>query len=182
MIRLDDFEPIGQFEIKSGSVRVTDPCYERGTWCAGTIDEVKNGVWEAFIKMDSYDGRVAELAVFHKDIPNKLVKDSNWLEQGIDVGVDSGQAGVFDDELYPEGETGEYGDEDSFYGKCCQLTIDKGSGTLSFGAVSRSGYGDGSYICYTIEDKDNIVGIKIVFVDEYDEDEDYDEYDDNEDN
>lgn len=175
MLKVDrDYEPIGQFEIKSGAMRITDPCYERGTWCAGTIDEVKNGVWEAFIKAESYDGRVKELTAFHSDISSKILKDSNWIEQSIDVGVDSGQAGMFDDEMYPEGETGEYGEDDTFYGKCCEITLNNLAGTLPFGVVSSSGYGDGSYTCYTLEDKDNIVGIKIEFIGDYDEDDDID--------
>lgn len=33
------------FTIASGAMRVTDPCYDMDTWCAGTLDDVKNGVW-----------------------------------------------------------------------------------------------------------------------------------------
>ena len=28
---------LGEFEVTSGVLRVSDPCYERDTWCAGTI-------------------------------------------------------------------------------------------------------------------------------------------------
>lgn len=37
------------FQVSSGSLQVTDPCYEVGTWCAGQIDRVKNGIWKASV-------------------------------------------------------------------------------------------------------------------------------------
>lgn len=33
------------FVIASGAMRVTDPCYDMDTWCAGTLENVKNGTW-----------------------------------------------------------------------------------------------------------------------------------------
>lgn len=33
------------FAIASGAMRVTDPCYDMDTWCAGTLEGVKNGTW-----------------------------------------------------------------------------------------------------------------------------------------
>lgn len=36
---------IFQFIVSSGALRVTDPCYSLNTWCAGTIENVKNGTW-----------------------------------------------------------------------------------------------------------------------------------------
>lgn len=37
------------FEVKSGALRVTDPCYDMDTWCAGTLEDVKNGKWLAHV-------------------------------------------------------------------------------------------------------------------------------------
>ena len=172
MIKINDAEYVGQFNVQSGNLRVTDPCYKKDTWCAGVISDVKNGIWEAHIKMED---RVAELITYHKDISASTLRKSKWMEQGIDVGVDSGQCGIFDDNLYPEGETGEYGDNVSFYDKCCKMTTEShDAGVLDFGVVSRSGYGDGSYVCYTLEDVNGVVGVKIVFIDENYEDKDFD--------
>jgi len=39
------FGPRQMFGINSGAVRVTDPCYSLETWCAGTLQNVKNGLW-----------------------------------------------------------------------------------------------------------------------------------------
>jgi hypothetical protein len=35
------------FAVTSGALRVTDPCYDMETWCAGTLENVKNGIWQA---------------------------------------------------------------------------------------------------------------------------------------
>ena len=35
---------IGTFELTNGSVMVSDPCYDVGTWCQGELNNVKTGV------------------------------------------------------------------------------------------------------------------------------------------
>lgn len=37
------------FNVESGALRVTDPCYDMATWCAGTATHVKNGRWLAHV-------------------------------------------------------------------------------------------------------------------------------------
>lgn len=112
------------FEMKSGKMRVTDPCYDKKTWCSGVIENVLSGVWFAEnIILDNeqtngWGNRNGELIVWHKDYdPSAIIELTS-----IDVGVDSGQAGFFDDEEYPTGDTGEYGNTDTFYGKICEGT------------------------------------------------------------
>jgi hypothetical protein len=170
MIKSIDADYVGQFPILSGKVRVTDPCYERDTWCAGVIEDVKKGAWEAYIRTERKYSRVIELMAFHKDIDNNTFKKSSWITQDADIGVDSGQCGIFDDKYYPE-KTGEYDDENSFYYKCC-LATENEAGVVDYGVVSRSGFGDGSYVCYTLENKERVVGIKIIFIEENDDEED----------
>jgi len=41
--------PAESFTVESGAFRVTDPCYDAGTWCAGTLEGVKNGSWVGFV-------------------------------------------------------------------------------------------------------------------------------------
>jgi hypothetical protein len=77
-----------------------------------------------------------------------------WAEQGPFVGVDSGQAGIFDASNYrndnvivgmPE-NAHICGKLDKFYGACCDVTLgDVGAGVIPFGFVSSSGWGDGGY-------------------------------------
>ena len=169
---------IGSFEVTSGKLRVTDPCYDRDTRCAGTIENALKGWWNAsVVKTDGSDGwgrRCATLIVQHKSY-YFLPESYKWVKTGIDVGVDSGQAGVFEDSLYPHGETGEYGDTTTFYGRACNQSIDKDgcgtAGVIAEGAVSSSGYGDGSYDCYTITEQDGtVIAVKIEFLCEYEDD------------
>lgn len=41
---------MNQFTITSGAMRVTDPCYEVDTWCAGELANVMNGTWNASVR------------------------------------------------------------------------------------------------------------------------------------
>lgn len=45
------------FNVTSGQLRVTDPCYDGETWCAGNSDNVKNGRWLASVGyvIDDFD-------------------------------------------------------------------------------------------------------------------------------
>lgn len=163
--------PFGSFKISSGALRVTDPCYAKDVWCSGTLDNVKNGDWWAealYITSKGWGTRVSEIRIFavHQETGN-----SDWINSDIHVGVDSGQAGFFDEELYPEGE-GDYGDKNSFYGQVCELTFGAyGAGTLEYGAVSCSGYGDGGYEClYKTNESGKVVAAKIIFITEEEED------------
>ena len=113
------------FHLTSNQLRVTDPCYTKGTWCAGVLENILPGSWiaEKVIASNQETGgwgdRIAELCIWHGDYIGNV--DAHELTE-IHVGVDSGQAGFFDESQYPEGETGEYMDLDTFYGKVCEGT------------------------------------------------------------
>ena len=65
------FINLGEFEMTSPVMRVSDPCYERDVWCCGTVDHCKLGTWEAgVLKTDEgeWGTRCAVLAVRHKDM------------------------------------------------------------------------------------------------------------------
>lgn len=177
---LDSIQPY--FTITSGKVRVTDPCYDMDTWCAGDIENVRNGKWLAFIHNSdekSWGIRVADLQVVEENFYNKGIQP-NWVKINIHVGVDSGQAGVFDYGLFSNME-GECHKDDTergkFYDNVCELTGGRRQfGVIDFGAVSSTGFGDGGYDCYIAKDGDEVVAIKIIYIgdeeDEYNEDED----------
>lgn len=164
-----------KFEITCGSIRVTDPCYNPGTWCAGEFP-AKNGKWFAEIKEDNVSGwgrRISEIIIKHQD---HVDADPDTV-LGIDVGVDSGQAGFFDAKQYEVNHGGDYGDPRTFYGQVCDLTCGpERFGVIPFGAVSSSGFGDGSYRCF-VENHDGVaVAAKIIFIG----DEEFDEWNDDE--
>lgn len=104
------------FNITSGKIRVTDPCYDRDTWCTGVLENCANGQWIASTEMCEDTGwgrRVSELVICH----STLSPVGDWIESDIVAGVDSGQCGFFDDALYPEDT-----DEGSFYDRVCEGT------------------------------------------------------------
>ena len=147
---------LGTFEITSGKMVVSDPCYKRGTWCAGILDHVKNGVWNAVVSY-TYEGDVRSLRVQHKNVHK--IRGLRKHHVPFDVGVDSGQAGFFDDShFFPESS--------EWYDKTCHLTNPPlWAGIIVGGAVSRSGYGDGCYDCYYYtDDNDEVVAAVIWFI------------------
>lgn len=211
MFRILEEPSVGEFEITSGKVIVTDPCYEVGTWCQGTLDNVAKGKWTAFVGRSDermWGMRCAELTVVHDSYARryeqreqlereeKFTKEAcekkgvkysdifafkplKWEDSKIHVGVDSGQAGVFDADIYPKGECGEYGDKESFYGQCCDTTLNwPGAGVIKGGVVSSSGYGDGGYRCMIAKDpfeNAKIIAIKIIFIGDPEDGEETDE-------
>lgn len=182
------------------SVVVSDPCYELGTWCQAVIKNVLPGTYYTDVETSdqrNWGLRISELIVLHEDHFNK----TPFTQTNYNIGVDSGQCGVFDLETYrndfyskslgikPYFDVKDDGDE--FYNRMCTLTLSEDSwGTYEKGVVSSSGFGDGSYNLFILEYDNKIVGFRIVFIDndeleeEYLDDEDdelEDEYLDDED-
>ena len=167
-----------QFEIVSGKVRVTDPCYDEKTWCSAGVDNVKNGVWNAFVVMKNereWGTRCAELQVWHSDYRKDDVVTHTMEYIKADIGVDSGQAGVFDSKFFKDpksvaGVERTYNgarlcEDEPWYSMCCDRTLgEKMWGTIPYGAVSRSGFGDGGYNAYLTKKDGKVVAIKIVFI------------------
>lgn len=183
--------PLGEFEIKSGEVIVSDPCYAIGTWCQGLVRNVKNGTWVADVACLEESGRNAFLVVHHKDyiMPMGTV----WEQLDFDIGVDSGQAGFYDyagykkDDSVPNSIKNSLGFDlnepgEKFYAYNCDLTLktEHDAGVLPTGVVASSGYGDGSYTVSVVKDEDGkVVAMEIIFIDIIGgSDEDGDDYED----
>jgi hypothetical protein len=174
---------LGSFEVTSGEVVVSDPCYGEDVWCMGFLKGVANGTWEAEIRTGD-EGRVAKLYATLKGAK----RGKTWEETAFTVGVDSGQAGIFDKPCYrthqkenealisshwksiAEREEKDEKGSGVFYAACCSLTCgdDNGAtqkaGVLKGGVVSSTGYGDGSYTCYFQKDARGIFTICIQFM------------------
>lgn len=158
-----EFTEIGSFDIK-GKMRVSDPCYSPDVWCTGVLD-AKPGTWDAAVMIldneatAGWGERVAILAAKHenclitmdKETINKVVGtpflcgSEDWKLADFEVGVDSGQAGFYDEENFVAHNGGK---DDAWYDKMCDITLSRAkANTFSDGVVSRSGYGDGGYPC-----------------------------------
>ncbi|MFL1675071.1 DUF4241 domain-containing protein [Paenibacillus dendritiformis] len=166
--------PLGQFEITSGKVVVSDPCYERdeNTMIMGVLSNVRNGTWAAHVQkteVRDWGEACAKLIAYHisaADKPDEL----EWVKCNFIVGVDSGQAGIFDVSKYrlPDSEalvTDSDMDSD-WYLSCCDITdSDEEAGVMDGGVVSHTGFGDGGYAAYYAANEQNqIIGVKIIFI------------------
>ena len=150
-------KPIGNFECESGKFVVSDPCYDMNVWCRGELENIKCGVWNAEIgimNVEKRGNRVALLSVQHESYDIDAEGDLTEHVAEFEVDVDSGQAGIFDMKYYQDGE--------DWYEQCCLITLSETyAGVISFGAVSSSGYGDGSYKCIYYTDTDDVV-VKVI--------------------
>jgi hypothetical protein len=184
-------------KIKLGtSVRVSDPCYGDDVWCKTKLTNVKEGDYIVKVEhIESWGTRVSKLEVVHTDHIGLSYGDHNW-EEHSEIGVDSGQAGIFCESSYRNDEVGKdivipSGDwlgfpmedkqeGDVWYDKMCAFTIngDGHWGSYESGVVTSSGYGDGGYPLDVLELEDGtIVGMRITYMFEEDEDEDEEEED-----
>jgi len=162
------------------SVMVSDPCYEVGTWCQVKLNDVLPGEYKSFLRKTSNTGgwgtRCSVLVVVHKDhLDDKLT----WRKHHGEIGVDSGQAGIFSMESYKNDsivDTIETPDSkftlgisdrdgDKWYEKMCQFTLsDNQWGSYNGGVVSSSGIGDGGYVLLTAKKNGKIVGMAIDYL------------------
>ena len=160
-------------------VRVSDPCYGTDVWCSGVVDNVKEGTYNVDVEMSDegmWGNRVKSLTAIHSEYSGHSIIQKAPFE----VGVDSGQCGIYDEDYYRQ-----YHDNDDcnrdWYLDVCKLTDPFGTKDDKC-VVSSSGYGDGGYDCFLLRDKNNeVVGFQIVFIEDDEEDEDYDEYEEEED-
>ena len=98
MFELLEKKEIGEIALFD-KVRISDPCYDMDTWCAGTLEDVLPGIYHCFsqkVNTGRWGIRVASIEIRHKDY-----LDTNPKEiQDIDVGVDSGTCGIYDLEYF----------------------------------------------------------------------------------
>jgi len=177
------------FEIISGIIVASDPCYvlDTNSPCMGVIENVKKGLWEVSVeKIDSFGSRVAVFNI------SRIGSHSNGrpFTFPFSACVDSGQFGFFDKDFFRDDKVAEnlsksdFGEGyatqegDSWYRAVCNITLsEEGYGVVPSGAVSSSGYGDGSYdVVGFKDDSGEWVAFSVTFIsDNEDEDYDYDE-------
>ena len=173
---------LGTFEMVSSRMAVSDPCYDADVWCRGELENVLPGAWQAYaVKRDKgeWGPRVVRLVAVHREYADKCETAAELAP--FEVGVDSGQAGLFDAQHYRDdavvmdpGTTVNSNDPGAlWYMRCCHLTLTKlAAGVMPYGVVSSSGFGDGSYDCFYAQNSDGkIVRVEIEFIPEEGDDE-----------
>ena len=162
------------FRVTSGKVHLTDPCYEvdmSSRYGAYNVP-ARNGDWHVEVEhINSWGFRVKRWRAYH--IEENKVNQLNCLSNVLydnDFGVDSGQFGIFDSEIY-DGDS-EY-DQPGFYRDCCDITLARDlCGVVSKrGFVSSSGFGDGCYDGYASYNANGeLIKFVIDFIDENEND------------
>ena len=174
---------IGTFQVKSSRLLAIDPCYDED-FQGAEISRPLKGTWSASVTRK--EGRVATLLA--EAVGGK--PETGWIEVGGEVGVDAGQAGIFDmggwrqdkealvdaESLkvakdHPDFEPTKWckenkGKGERFYAACCLRTLGpKACGVIGVGAVSESGWGDGCYTAYVRRNAKGLaVAVKIRFL------------------
>ena len=155
-----------QIELNSGTVRVSDPCYEPDIWCAKTVKDMLAGKFNCKARVKDcgdWGKRIATLTIRHEDYPK-----GGFDEYLGSVGVDSGQCGFFDPEYYEKNQPDDdFNNKESWYRRVCELTLNEPDwGTIDGkGVVASSGYGDGYYSVYACRNSSGfIVGLRLKFI------------------
>ena len=94
------------------TVVISDPCYDLLPWCCGVLENVKSGTWHTKaenINVNGWGDRCSALIAWHESIeePDK----DDFEKTDINVGVDSGQAGIYDYKHYKAIKDDKDGDE-----------------------------------------------------------------------
>lgn len=146
------------FQISSGFVHLTDPCYEADGVCNLSNVPAKNGTW--YYSHEYNDGIVTSFECWHEDHESDCMQSIN-----MDFGVDSGQFGLFDISIYSHGDSAsDFEDTNTFYGKCCEASKSCIGTVDNAGVVSSSGYGDGGYEGSAAYEDGNLVRFRIDFI------------------
>ena len=170
---------LGTFQVESGKLFVVDPCYpEQESEIAklgAVVANAKKGAWTLAISMvDTGDGgpRCAELHARHESVGSTA--GVKWRRREGLIGVDSGQAGIFDGKYYhaksvvPKDHVWKekmIDPDDAWYSLCCERTLGSSqAGVIPFGAVSSSGFGDGAYEWDSVEEGGEVVAVRVLFL------------------
>lgn len=172
-------ESLGGFEVKSGKMIFSDPGYDGDDGLGENISKVPKGTWNSFVIKEG--DRCAYLLAFYDKFKVSVknaedILELNWKdeENALMLGVDSGQLGFFDLKYYKDDKIVKNvkriynkiicGDE-PWYSICCDRSLSEmGAGTIPYGVVSESGFGDGAYPLSFLYNKKQIVGIMVNFL------------------
>ena len=145
-------------------IRVSDPCYNMDTWCAGTLDNVLPGEYLCTAEV-AYTGKknggcVSALQVRHADYPEAVPDE---LVTSFEAGVDSAQLGFFDEKYFAENVSRK--DWKNWYGEVREATSHMAGTLAGCSCVSVTGYGDGCYPVYIARNSSGkIIAVKAVFL------------------
>lgn len=186
------YSRVGAFVLSQPKMLVSDPCYAKGDYGTAEVNGCKTGKWLSSFNVNRYryewdtdgvpqeDERVAAIFVRHESIQSNSVFDGIVFRDGIirytaewnllseNIGVDSGQAGIFDASKYGDNDLfdaeGCCGFGDKWYSNCCDLTLKcRGGIVANMGVCAASGFGDGAYSLWGHKDKEGQYDAMVLF-------------------
>lgn len=171
---MTNWECVGQVKLDS-KILVIDPCYsDIDDGCV--IDCGSASDWYVYANYYERGNRVANFMVCKTDNPNQLICSMSW-NRVKELYVDSAQMAVM--------SVSRFDPRDEEYGKYCAVTEEQWCGVVSddngnYAAVTTTGYGDGAYTVYTIQDPVSkyVLGILIEFIEDDDDEEEEEDEDD----
>lgn len=141
----------GSFDVVSGVLRVTDPCYGFDVGCAGIV-RAAVGKWRWVAEITKFGA----ILTAHLKLIEPDESEEAWEVEPFQVGVDSGRFGFFEASKYSQG----------IFNDTFNLS---GVYECDHGIASTTGMGDGIFRCRTI--KRNGVAIAVRIGDESRDDE-----------
>ena len=141
-------EIIGQINF-SGTVDITDPCYNKEVWCRMNQVPIKKGKYTCMVWMK--DGTVGIIGIYYGGV---IPRQSHMKEIG-EIGVDAGLAGFFHNKPDYDDET---------WTDLCNLVREGKAWITKDGFFSFSGYGDGGYGVYAYKTEGETTALEIRFM------------------
>jgi len=133
----------GAFDVVSGVLRVTDPCYDIDVHCAGIV-RAAVGKWRWRVAITNESATVtAHLSTFD---PND--SEEAWEAEPFDVGVDSGTFGIFEASKYSKDDLDDVYNPEGIY-------------EIDHGIAATTGIGDGIFQCQTIKRSGIAIAVRV---------------------
>ncbi len=161
-----------KFEVTSGKIIISDPCYDKhGTYgnskdSLGEICDAENGTWIAETELSDEGDWGIRVKALHCYLQDSKNFTNTGQVNCNNLAVDSGQMSVVDYEKYkPESLEHHDNAADEWYSKVCDTHGGFDIGIFDGGCVCSSGYGDGGYDGVIIYNEfDKAIDIKILFI------------------
>jgi len=144
-----------------GSVDITDPCYNKDVWCRMNDVKIKEGIYTCMVwyqkDKGEYNGKpycYETVGIIGIYLDGMIPRQKDMKVIG-DIGVDAGLAGFFHNKP-------DY-DNDAWNAFCSRIR-NGDVWLIDDGFYSSSGYGDGCYNVYALEQQGEIVALEIRFL------------------
>lgn len=141
-----------------GKVDITDPCYDKGTWCRMTT-ECKAGEYYGYAEVadcGEWGQRVKSISIYKDDVKCSL----GYMVHIGSIGVDAGLAGFFNDKP-------DFSDDEWYKFLNKYVDFEEKTYSCDYGVFSESGYGDGGYEVFANVER---TAFTIIFIDDEEED------------